>query len=168
MFRLNLVLRTQDEDTLLLVLPGRFRIMFAVIAAITIASMITIGEISTFPAVIAVVCLAVCLYEERWVFDRQNGIVRHRVGLLVAAKNSSFALDAIEEFRLVGYRSEPDGGSSFMRRRVAMGSLVVFALGTSDGKQHTIELRKNRYNRELLENAQAVATHCGKPLDEGR
>lgn len=147
-----------------LTLPAGFRIAFGGIALIIFATMLFLAETSTLGFVIAVICALAALYDEKWSFDRAESLVRHRIGLIKVSKTTSFALGDLEEFALIGYKPEPEPSSGFMQRRMATSGLVCFAFRSTDSGQHTIELRKNKDNQTLLENARRIADFCGKPL----
>ena len=165
MFRLHLVLSERSESVLELRLPSSFRIAFLVIAAILIASMATLEVITAVPLIITAITVLAGLYEERWQFDREAGAIVHRYGLIVLAKRSVVSFDEIDTFILSNLREIPDEGPFSARRGVAMRSLVSFQLLTTDGKYRTVEIRANRHNDSLKENAERIAEFCDSNLE---
>jgi len=165
MFRLHLVLSERSESLLELRLPATFRIAFLIIAVILIASMATLEVVTPVPLIITAITVLAGLYEERWQFDREAGTVVHRYGLIILAKQSVVPFDQIDTFVLSNLREIPDEGPFSARRSVALRSLVSFQLLTTDGKYRTVEIRPNRHNDSLKQNAERIAEFCGTDLE---
>ena len=172
MFRLSLVLRKKDETELVLKLPIGFRIMFAVIVAFLLGSMISTGGTSTGSVVLTVLSLLAGLYKELWRFDKRDGVIVHESGLLFPYITRQYKLDDIDYFVLSSsktYRPSVDSKSEVrfgptmggQRRRTTMTS---FGLVTKDGKAHTIELRKSRADEAITDNVQEISDFCEIPV----
>ena len=166
MFRLHLVIKQISESVIELSLPISFRIVFAGITILLIASMISLMAIAAVPIIIATITIVAGLYEERWRFDNKRGVVNHWIGILGIAKRSSIEFDAIDSFILSNYKEVPEQSKFSAKRSVALRSLVAFQIGIRSGRAKTVEIRMNRHNDMLKENAERIAEFCNKPLEE--
>jgi len=165
MFKLHLVLRERSDTAIELTLPPSFRIAFGVIAAILLGSMASLEVITPVPVIITVITILAGLYEERWRFDRETRTIVHRYGLVILAKRAVVDFDDVEGFALSNLREIPDDGAFSARRSVALRSLVSFQILTNDGKYRTVEIRANRHNDTLKENAERIAEFCNANLE---
>lgn len=165
MLKMHLVLKTRSESILELALPLSFRITFAVIASILIASMVSLSMVSVIPLIVAVITVLAGLYEERWFFDRSGKQVVHRYGLIVFARNRAIPFDEINSFVLSNLREIPEDQGFSAKKSMALRSLVSMQIELASGEHRTIEIRANRHNASLKESAERVSEFCGIPLE---
>ena len=166
MFRLHLVIKQVSDNVIELSLPKAFRVVFAGITILLVASMISLMAIAVVPIIIASITIIAGLYEERWRFDNERGVVDHWIGLIGIAKRSSIEFDDIDSFILSNYKEVPEDSGFSAKRSVALRSLVAFQIGIRAGRAKTVEIRMNRHNDLLKENAKRIAEFCDKPLEE--
>ena len=166
MFRLHLVIKQITESVIELTLPIAFRIVFAGITTLLVASMISLMAIAVVPVIIASITLIAGLYEERWRFDAERGVIEHWIGLLGISKRSTIEFDDVDSFILANYKEVPEDSGFSAKRSVALRSLVAFQIGIKSGSAKTIEIRMNRHNDTLKENAERISEFCNKPLEE--
>ena len=160
------MLRKISDNSIALVLPPSFRIVFGVITVILIASMATLDALTPVPLVIAGITLFAWLYEERWRFYNEEKRIEHRFGLIFLAKRSFVAYDNIDTFVLSNFRVIPDDHTFSARKTVAARSLVSFQVLLKDGGYRTIEIRPNRHNDSLRSNAETIAEFCEISLQQ--
>lgn len=166
MLRLHFVLKQISDREIELSLPISFRIVFAGITLLLVASMISLKSVAVVPIVIASITILAGLYEERWRFDTSRGVVTHWIGLLGVAKKTNINLEEIDSFILSNYKEVPEESGFSSKRRIALRSLVAFQIGINSGRAKTVEIRMNRHNDTLKENAERIAEFCNKPLEE--
>jgi hypothetical protein len=168
MLSMHLVLHRLSESVICLKLPWVFRTIFAAITAMLLASMISLGSGGVVPVMITAVTLFAALYEERWTFDSRTRSVVHRYGLVIFAKTRAVKFDDIESFVLSNYHDPRDEGTLSPKRVVISRSLVSFQMAMKEGKNRTIEIRANRHNNSMKQNAETIADFCGLPIEYSR
>jgi hypothetical protein len=99
-----LVLRQVNGSTLSYAIPLWYRaVMGAILALILGSLLLTGGPPGLIGWVFVALSLFATLYEERWVFDVKRGELRHRFGLIVAARTLKVPFDSITTFRIRPY-----------------------------------------------------------------
>ena len=133
MFRIRLILKRVGENRMVYTVSGGFRLVFAGIAAILLGALtITPSEhpllhaSNTLPLILFGICLLACLYEERWVFDREGNLFERRVGLVFLSRKRSEALADLRCVQLNLYRmgvsrSSPEDGGLMKKRPLTRG-----------------------------------------------
>jgi hypothetical protein len=165
MLKMHLILRRPSESQFELALPISFRIIFACIAGILVASMLSLGATPLIPMIITIVTILAALYEERWIFNAESHTVVHNSGLIKLCTRRTIAFGEIESFVLVNYREIPNETVLSARRGVALRSLVSLQIITSNGGSRTVEIRSNRHGGTLKQSAEIIADFCNKPLE---
>lgn len=99
---LPLVLVLRRDGVLVYRIPYWFRaVMGLIFAAVAAALAFGGSDPGIVGWIVATVLLLSFLYEESWVFDKEKGEIRHRFGLLVAARRLVIPLAGVSGFRLV-------------------------------------------------------------------
>jgi hypothetical protein len=164
MFHLQFVLVEPEKGVLVLRLPLGHRIVFGGVAGVLVISMAATASFPVVGIVLVLVCAAAALFEDRWVFDRNAEKVAHSIGLLMAARRREWDRSDIAGLRIAGFKERSEQTERFMQRQVAASSLVVLSLELESGEERTVEIRKNRHNAGLKENASRIAELLGMPL----
>ena len=128
------------------------------------------------PAVIGVICLAGTLYEESWVFDRKERMIKHYYGLKIVPKKIVFSFDDIEALVHVIFLRE-DSEKSTKAAKPISGETAKKLLKLSSSKHHQelhlnvrnetyvkIEAIDSRRTDILNEKARKLASFTGIPL----
>ena len=165
MFRLQLILIKRSDEILELKLPLSFRITFGIISGILLANMASLSSFGAVPIVVTAITAIAALYEERWTFDREKKIVVHKYGLLFLAHTKTVEFSEIDRMILSNFREKKEDGGMPTRRTVALRSLVSFHILTRSDRHLTVEIRNNRHNQSLKENAEHLAEFCEIELE---
>ncbi len=181
---LPLGLHRTKNGRLVYAIPLWYRFFMAAVAAIVAASMFE-SPGGPFAWVILALAALAGLYEESWVFDSATRRVRHRAGLLVAARSTGLSFDEIERFRLVPHvrgtvpGSEDErvqnaaalaagrGDDSSRRRSPFKKPYVSMLFDCADGSRRIMDRTQARRSLRLRLDAASIASFCGKPLVEG-
>jgi len=165
-------LRTRGPGRLEYGVPGWFRGAMGLLLAVLGGGLALEGRP---PGLLgwAVLALAALggLYEDCWVFDAGAEQVRHRAGLLFAARTRVLPFAAIERFRLVpaGPGAAQDagpalgGGRSLDLRRTSLDLVLECA----DGRRVLLDRRPARRAAGLRSAGGQIAERCGKKLEAG-
>ena len=172
MFKLSLMLQRNNDDELLLRLPIGFRLMFAVIVTFLLGSMIGTGGVSAGSIILTVLSILAGLYKEQWRFNREEGAIEHRSGLLFPYITRQFSFDDIDHFvlsRSKSYRpavarGHRDGFNQTAGSQRRGTSMTSFGLITKEGKARTIEIRKSRNTETMEGNVQEISSFCEIPV----
>lgn len=163
-----LCLYRKNSDCLVLTIGSAFRISFAiVVTTLLIALIVFPAKEVPVPGIITIaISLLAMLYEERWIFDRASGEIRHRFGLIILHRTHTLRMADIEELTLVsiihGKRAlTKEGRAPYSGRRY-----TILSLSGSGATKTTVEVAKNRNPQKLLEKGRAIAELCGVPLRE--
>jgi hypothetical protein len=107
-----LALRETKDGRVIYSIPWWYRVLMLVIGAVLLGAVLVAGDKpSVIEWVALALALAAALYEERWVLDPGTKTIRHRFGLLFAARSVSLPFDRIEGFRLRAFvRGSTPGG----------------------------------------------------------
>lgn len=160
MLKLNFILKEQSDDTLALKLHWGFRIVFAVLAAIILASqLVTASEDGG--AYISIVLIAVfaliALYNESWYFDRHSGVVRHLHGLVMLSATRTFSAEEIEGVEVKAFRKGSVSGKQDEKRRFFQRDLLTLSLLLSSGDKKDIEITEEKNKTALQRKAAAIS-----------
>ncbi|TVQ26550.1 MAG: hypothetical protein EA382_05190 [Spirochaetaceae bacterium] len=137
---------------LLLGAPLGFRITFGLVALFLIGVMVAGGRASPVALVLLALSLVGVVFVDEWAFDTAATEIRHRTGLLIAARTRRYPATDVEAVRL---HRGPAGGFSARFYRVA----VVMR----SGDELSVEMDKTT-DDSLAGHAQAIADHLGVPL----
>jgi hypothetical protein len=107
-----LVLRRGSPERLVYAIPLWYRLAMALIGGVLVGAILVANDKpSAFEWVALALVAFAALYEERWVLDGKERVIRHRFGLLFAARTVSLSFDRIEGFRLRAFvRGTAPGG----------------------------------------------------------
>ncbi len=150
--RSSLRLSASQPAVLRLGAPVSFRIVFGVVALFMIGVMVTGGRASPVALVLLALSLVGVLFVDEWLFDTAAAEIRHRTGLLFAARTRRYPTADVEEVRL---HRGPAGGFSARFYRVAV--------ALQSGGELSVEMDKTT-DDSLAGHAQAIADHLGVPL----
>ena len=168
MMQLNMILRQPSDSYLELTLPISFRLMFAAIFVVAVGGMISVGSASIAAIAIATIVGFGGLYDDRWRFNRETRRIEHRSGLIGVGKRTSLDFGEIDSLILMNFREVPDEDSDLKstKRTIRLKSLVSFQIVLKNGRPKTVEIRNNKDNQSMRENAEQIAEFCGLPLEQ--
>ncbi len=180
-----LVLTSPKPNRLVYSFPLWFRFVLSAILFIVIAALFTGAETPGYIAwTVLVILLLSALYEDKWVFDAAKGEVKHRAGLLIAARSWRIDFSEIARFRIVPFvkgtipGSEEEkkeneaalsGGRSddgTPRRHRHKKPFLHFEIECADGSRYLIDRLPGRRIEKLRNLASRIADHCGKTVSE--
>lgn len=181
MFEFRLILVRPEDKRLVLrfsyVLRGSFFLMTALIAA----AMLVSGSVSAVGVILGLLTLFGALFEENWTWHPDSRTLVHRSGLLVLAKNKTYAAADIGGLELRRFiRGQYPGGPELnptddpaaapgkrqpRKSRFAV-KMIGLALETKDGKPCTIETHRERDRDDLALFAALLAETLNVPLRE--
>ncbi len=186
-----LTLDTRKPNRLVYALPLWFRITMAAMAAILIAALAVAGGA---PGLIGWGALALAafaaLYEERWTLDLEHASLRHRFGLLFAARRIEVPFTRISAFTLRSFArgAMPGGEEDRALREAALSAAetgdangdaktrrklnrvyVALVCLDAEGNDLVLNILPARRVEELKTVGRRLAEAAGKPfLDEAR
>jgi hypothetical protein len=164
---LYLILRKKGNSSIVLTLSVWFRVLFLAIIGVFLigmgASGTSVQEIGIFPSLFLLVCCLSLLYEETWIFDRKEGTVTRRFGLLILNTKKTFRKSEIERFCLSsfvrGAQANLGEKKSFFQREMLRLSFIT-------GEEMTdIEIQSSRRKKRMEENGRVIAEFCSRPFD---
>jgi len=165
---LDLTLRLQrlNDGTLVLRLPPLFRFIFGLMAVVISIGMANAGAFYPFPTILIVASAAAVVYEERWFFRADSGMIEYRFGLVFAFRSRRYELDDVSFFRVSEFTkgqhpSERKPDARFFQRRH-----IAFSFESTSHGLINIETQPIRAGNRLRENARQIASHCDKPLHD--
>jgi hypothetical protein len=161
---MSFTLKEKKDGSLCLVMPYWFRLLFLFIAVLLISGIITSGLGAGgqwIPILIIGVCIWGSLYEEKWIFNKQENIIIYLTGIVFLNKKSVFKFENIETFKISGdFHTNNEGRFSRLRKKMVKYSLIL-----NSGKVFDIDIctRKTECS-ELKEKAEKIASYCGIQL----
>ena len=164
MFYITLAVFPRGDNRLILAPKGFFRIGFALICGILLAGIGTNppGTVPVVGILILILSVLGVFYEERWIFDRGEGMIEFRMGLLFLNKKRRYPFKEVEAFTFVtlhgGKEIDPEKETPGRGARYSL-----FGLFTKGGEKHNIEMIKSRLAPGLLEKAQTVSRFLRHP-----
>ena len=118
LFRLNLILRRKTANIMLFSPAPWFRILFLVFAGMIVLGIITVSsdeETGNYliPVLIIAASVFAALYEESWLFDREEKTVRYKSGFLFLHRNKIWTFNEVENLELYKFLrgAESDGSA---------------------------------------------------------
>lgn len=122
----------------------------------------------SFPVIISLILLLAGLYLDSWSFDRKNGLVTSKLGLIGFNKKRVYQLDEIECFSIAhfskGYQKDREEG-----KRKRSTEIMIFSVLFLSGESRDIEVIREAKSGGMTERyAQMIAEYCGKPLTKDR
>jgi uncharacterized membrane protein len=160
MLKLTFMLKETNDDTLALKLYWGFRIVFAVLAAVILASHLATvsAEGGAFISIVMIAAFTlIALYNESWYFDRHNGIVQHLHGLLMLSATSTFATEEIEGVEVQAFRKGSVSGTQNEKRRFFQRDLLTLSLVFTSGDKKDIEITEAKNKAALQRKAAAIS-----------
>lgn len=164
-------LTSPSPERLVFGFPAWYRAAMAGVFGILAAGLAAAGGAPGAAAwvVLALVALA-GLYEDRWEFDREAGVIRHRSGLVFAARARTIPFAEVERFllvpsgpaRLAGKDRDPG-----LAGRLAARGRIDLAMECADGRRLLLDRHPAREGARLRAQAERIAALCGKPLADG-
>ena len=151
--------------------PAWYRIAMGAVFAVLAAGLASAGGAPGAGAWTVLVLVALGgLYEDRWEFDGEAAEVRHRTGLVFAARARVFPLASVERFVLIpfgpAHMLEKGKDPSLAGKLVARGRIDL-AMECADGRRVFLDRHPAREAARLRAQAEAIAALCGKPLADG-
>lgn len=157
--------------------------LFFVACAVLAASAVPGDErLHPVPALLALVCLAAALFDERWVFDRSDGRVLLRLGFFPLRRRRVYPLQQVRSVKL--RVSRPSGAASAAElpaepagdryRRPAIPTAMQrglirlsITLQRPDGTVETVNMQTESHRRfeRLQELGRTVADFCEVPFE---
>lgn len=188
MVELKLRIRSLPDGTVVLELGLGFRLLFGALATVLAMGVASSGQAGVVPVVALAVLTLGALYQEQWVFDPQNRIVRSRHGLMVLARRREWSFEEIAGVEYTHYRagsvpgsdqpSPPGSGDpaddprqeawSTMGRvtRGLRRHFLRYSMVTTDGARVRLEIRRVRDWNADVRLPQTIAEVMGVPLEE--
>ncbi len=165
-----------------------WRMFFLACAALAAAAAQGDQRLHLVPALLALVCLAAALFDERWIFDRAEGKVSTRVGFFPLMRRRVHALQQVRAVLLRGSRragaevtgvrtagaAEPaaDPGDRYRKAGGLPGThrgliRLSIRLQRPDGSFQTVNLQTEAYRRimRLQELGRTIADFCEVPFE---
>jgi hypothetical protein len=167
MLNLHFQLRETSPNRRELVLPVWFRILFLIIAGALIFGMFNEGRVYAVPFIIALVALLSGLYNEHWVFDRDQEQVESHFGLIFLYRTKRYAFDEIESFRLQQYEKGRVSSRQSEEDKHNRRMMMILTLKLTDGRRLNIETTSGSQVEEFRLRSNQLAEFCGKPLRVG-
>lgn len=133
-------------------IPLLFRILFAALAVLTAWVALYTGIWSPVAIGVLVIALLGLVYDERWIFDREHGEVHYRIGFLFVGRHLVLPMRDIDHFE---YRVAHEKGRA----------LAQIILWTAAQEAFMVESQPAGYHRLLIQEAEALADFCSRPLD---
>jgi hypothetical protein len=196
MFPIGSLLTLKERGGRLVLSPSAaFRILFAVLAALSLFTLLSgvlfDGDPTVFtgrnavPILLVLVTVAALLYDERWIFDARAATLESRFGLLFLSKRRAVPLSGITEIRLIGFTKGKPGAAALPRdgplasgagrhatgfgawleRRVMPGMARLTAVDT-EGELIVIDTAKAGRIERLGRTGRRIAQYCGLPFTE--
>ena len=153
------------EGAVHLRLPIFYRLVFVLLAAVTIAAMVAAHAFNVFPFVLLALIVAVALFDERWTFERSNTPARRSVGVLFSHRTHAYAADTIDCLELVHFmKGSPATFPSeklgqYKRHQVGLYLRLV------DGTRIAVETRPSDHPLDLTEIGRDIARVSGLKLE---
>jgi hypothetical protein len=151
--------------------PAWYRVAMGAVLAILGAGLAAVHAAPGAGAwtVLGLVALA-GLYEDRWEFDGEAEVIRHRTGLVFAARARTLPFAQVERFQLVPFgpaRVFEKGRDLSLTGRLAARGRVDLVLECTDGRRLFLDRHPAREAARLRSQAERIAALCGKPLADG-
>ena len=186
MFKLTFIVKKINGHTLALKLHRGFRVAFVAFAAIIFASV----QVSAsqqggglMPTILIVLFALIALYNESWYFNKQNGSVEHRHGLLLFATRKTYTASDIESLEVKAFRKgsvpgsqsesprgdseQEDSGQGFSgrgeKKRFFQKDLLTLSLVFSSGEKKDIEIIEHKNKAALQSKAAEISDFMGIP-----
>ncbi|MEI6874458.1 MAG: hypothetical protein WCL50_04915 [Spirochaetota bacterium] len=186
-----LVLRARGDSTLEYGIPAWYRLIMAAILALILAALfVSEGPPGILGWIFIAINLFAALYEERWTFDAKKGELRHRFGLVFAARTlrlpfasiSAFRLEALVRGTLPGSQDERAENERALaesrgqqitdqlpgKRRPMYKKAYISLVCESPETKFLLNTVPARNGPKLRLAASSIADFCGKPLEEGQ
>jgi hypothetical protein len=179
---MRLVLRSEGDDRLLLVISTGFRMVFLAIGVIILAALVSTASTpifhraNTVPLILCAICFLASLYLERWIFDRKLNLFEKQVGLLFLYGRKKQNLDELSRVLLYqfrkGYAKPPKEEQEreqgpFRRRGLLSRTYITLGVEDSHGKILKLDIAKGAHLTEMRKNGGRIAEFCGIPfMDE--
>lgn len=160
-----------DPHRLVYGFPAWYRIAMGVVLAVLAAGLGAAGGAPGAGAWTVLVLVAVAgLYEDRWEFDGEAEVVRHRTGLVFAARARVFPFASVERFVLIPFGPAhvfKEGKDPSLAGRLVAKGRVDLAMECADGRRIFLDRHPAREAARLRAQAEQIAALCGKPLADG-
>jgi uncharacterized membrane protein len=164
LFKMNFVLKEQENGPLSLVLPIWFRILFIFIAVLLGTGIYASSPENNkqwIPILLTVGCIAGAFYNEKWIFHKNEGTIVHSSGILFITKKRIVDFKDVDSFILSGdTRIEKRAHLSRPKKKMAKHSLIM-----KSGEIYNIDILSGKTDvLELLVKAEKIASYCNIKL----
>lgn len=169
--RLNL--QELGDRRLVLRIPLGFKLLLLGIAVIIFSSIAftsagsrIFDRSNTLPLLLCAFSLLAAAYQEQWIFDRENDLLRSRFGVfpLFRTKRIKISeLEAVSLNRFVRGNLPPTSGG---KRRMLQRDLLSLTLIRRDGRILRMETYRTFEQEKIKQMAGRIADYCGIPLTD--
>ena len=134
-----------------------YRIVFAVLTAVTVTAMIVARAFNVFPFALLALIVGIALYDERWTFNRSATPARRSVGVLFYHKTRAYAAESIECLELVRFMKGSPAGFPGEKVTQYRRHQVGLYLRLTDGTRIAVETRPSDHPLDLTQTARDIA-----------
>lgn len=160
MFKLIFELKQITDAKLRLQLHWGFRVVFLVLLFLVISSSLATAEERAVFAPIPVILIAlfaiIGLYQESWTFDKANGLITNRHGLIFLNKKTKFQAEEVDRLEIQEFRKGSIKGQE-KTKRFFQKDLLRFSLVMSDSSRKDIEITEAKNKTALHRKAASIA-----------
>lgn len=147
-------------------IPLWYRLVSGITALILIAAAVFSGGLGTVGTIIIGIVVLASLYEERWVFDTVAGSCTGRIGLLFAARKSSFKASDVGLVRIDMFaKGRLDQHDLPPLDKMPRGSQARLIVELLDGERYMLDSVSIKNRDDLEINARAIAQALGAPIE---
>lgn len=147
-------------------IPLWYRLFSGITALILIAAAIFSGGLGTAGTVILGIVVLASFYEERWVFDTKAGTCTGRIGLVFAARKTSFAASDVSLVRIdIFAKGRLDQHDLPPTDKMPRGSQARLIVELHDGQRFMLDSVALKNSGDMEMNARAIAQALGAPIE---
>ncbi len=147
-------------------IPLWYRLLSGMTALILVSATVFSGGLGTAGTIILGIVILASLYEERWVFDAQAGSCTGRIGLVFAARKSSFAASDVSLVRIdIFAKGRLDQHDLPPLDKMPRGSQARLIVELVDGEHYMLDSVSLKNRGDLEMNARAIAQALGAPIE---
>ncbi len=167
--RLNL--QELSDRRIVLRIPVGFKLLLLGIAVIIFSSIIftsaggrMFDRANTLPLLLCAFSLLAAAYQEQWIFDRDNDLLKSQFGIFPLFRTKRIKISELEVVslnRFVRGNLPPTSGG---KRRMLQRDLLSLTLVRRDGQIIRIETYRAFEQEKIKQMAGRIADYCGIPL----
>jgi len=160
MLKLTFYMKQVSEDVLVLRLFWGFRIVFLLLFALIAGSMYIPGDVSSagsspLAVILLILFAGIAVYDEKWLFNKPEGIVTHIHGIVILGRKTTFAVHDISHIEVSEFRKGSIGGED--KKRAFQRDLLRLSIVLSESGSKDIEITEKKNLADLRSKAAAIA-----------